>query len=329
MKGIKEREAALKARVQEFLNQKERVKHYNIMGVFNEDFGEGETSAIFSYSDEEVALLKQLFSEALVRYLNLPAKEYSLKEIKEEVVLWELKGQIEELDEMFFTPCEENYFMDPENIDLEHPVYFYRMSCYIFNTDEQKVQGPAPFRIQLSDEEYVYLLTQQLMCRDNFTLNRLFDRNPKLAMKINRVAEDAYHGFMSFNHMPFLVTMDEVVEDIFQLDGPAPFHERLFEEDDFDFSTYTTVFFESRKIKVVEECMRNLDYSIVFRILKEISADELMERLGASDYVDMMKMVQEKFSGKTAFDSLREYLESEKIGYKYAMETRPGVMDEE
>jgi len=37
----------------------------------------------------------------------------------------------------------------------------------------------------------------------------------------------------------------------------------------------------------------------------------------------------EKFSGKTAFDSLREYLESEKIGYKYAMETRPGVMDEE
>lgn len=66
-----------------------------------------------------------------------------------------------------------------------------------------------------------------------------------------------------------------------------------------------------------------------FLNLKEISADELMERLGTSDYVDMMKMVQEKFSGKTAFDSLREYLESEKIGYKYAMETRPGVMDEE
>ena len=323
MKEIKEREAALKARVQEFLNQKTRVKHYNITGVFNEDYGDGDTWAIFSYSDEEVARLKQLFSEALVRYLNLPSKKYSLEEIKEEANLWELKGQIEELDEMFFTPCEENYFMDPEDINFEHPVYFYRMSCYVYNTEEQKVQGPAPFRIQLTDEEYVYLLTQQLMCRDNFTLNRLFDRNPELAMKINRVAEDAYHGFMSFNHLPFLVTMDEVIEDVYQLDGPAPFHKRLSEEDDFDFSTYTTVFFESRKVKVVEECMRNLDYSIVFRILEEISADELMERLGASDYEGMMKMAHEKFSGKEAFDSFREFLDSEKIAYEYAMETRP------
>ena len=324
MKEIKGREAAMKARAQEFLNQKTREKHYNITGVFNEDYGDGDTWAIFSYSDEEVVRLKQLFSEALVRYLNLPSKEYSLEEIKEEAKLWELKGQIEELDEMFFTPCEENYFMDPEDIDFEHPVYFYQMSCYMFNTEEQKVQGPAPFRIQLSDEEYVYLLTQQLICRDNFTLNRLFDMNLELARKINRKAEDAYHGFMSFCHMPFLVTMDEVIEDVCQLDGPAPFHKRLHEEDDIDFSTYTTIFLGSRKVRVVEECMRNLDYSIVFRILKEISADELMERMGASDYEDMMKMVQGKYSGKTAFDSFRGFLDSEKIAYEYAMETRPG-----
>ena len=57
--------------------------------------------------------------------------------------------------------------------------------------------------------------------------------NPKLAMKINRQAEDAYYGFMSFYRMPFLVTMDEVVEVVYQLDGPAPFRERLYEDDDF------------------------------------------------------------------------------------------------
>ena len=57
--------------------------------------------------------------------------------------------------------------------------------------------------------------------------------NPKLAMKINRQAEDAYYGFMSFYRMPFLVTMDEVVDDVYQLDGPAPFRERLYENDDF------------------------------------------------------------------------------------------------
>ena len=65
--------------------------------------------------------------------------------------------------------------------------------------------------------------------------------NPKQAMKINRQVEDAYYGFMSFFRMPFFVTMDEVVDDAFQLDGPAPFHKRLFEEDDFDFSTYMPI----------------------------------------------------------------------------------------
>ena len=101
MKEMNERELALREKAQEFLNQKARVKHYRISGVFNEEYGDGDTWAIFEYTDEEVASLKHLFSEALVRYLNLPNKEYSLEEIKEEANLWELKGQIEELDEMF------------------------------------------------------------------------------------------------------------------------------------------------------------------------------------------------------------------------------------
>ena len=133
--------------------------------------------------------------------------------------------------------------------------------------------------------------------------------NPKLAMKINRQAEDAYYGFMSFDSMPFLVTMDEVIEDVYQLDGPAPFRERLYEDDNFTFSTYTTAFVNSRKVRIVEECMRNLDYSIVFRILSDISADELMQHLDASDYTDMIERVKQRFSGKEAMDSFRGYLE--------------------
>ena len=117
--------------------------------------------------------------------------------------------------------------------------------------------------------------------------------NPKLAMKINRQTEDAYYGFMSFYCMPFLVTMDEVVDDVYQLDGPAPFRERLYEDDDFTFSTYTTAIVNSRKVRIVEECIRNLDDSIVFRVLSDISADELMQHLGASDYTDMIERVKQ------------------------------------
>ena len=305
----------MKANAQEFLNQKTRVKHYNITGLFNEAYGEGDTWAIFSYSDEEVVRLKQLFSEALVRYLNLPNKEYSLEEIKKEANLWELKGQIEELDEMFFTPCEENYFMDPEDIDFEHPVYFYNMSCYMFNAEEKKVQGPAPFRIQLSDEEYVYLLTQQLMCRNNFTLNRLLEMNPKLAMKINRQAEDAYYGFMSFYRMPFLVTMDEVVDDAYQLDGPAPFHMRLYDDYTKTVEIYYVLYVRSRKVCMLKEVINKVDHSIMCYTLKDISADELMISLEIFDYEAMAEEICKRFGGKGGYEQFRSFLDIKKIVY--------------
>ena len=63
---MNERELALREKAQEFLNQKARVKHYRISGFFNEEYGDGDTWAIFEYTDEEVARLKHLFSEALV-----------------------------------------------------------------------------------------------------------------------------------------------------------------------------------------------------------------------------------------------------------------------
>ena len=98
MKEMNERELAFRGKAQEFLNQKARVKHYRISGVFNEEYGDGDTWAIFEYTDEEVARLKHLFSEALVSYLNLPNKEYSLEEIKEEI-LKNMQEQVPGVDE--------------------------------------------------------------------------------------------------------------------------------------------------------------------------------------------------------------------------------------
>ena len=46
MKEMNERELALREKAQEFLNQKARVKHYRISGVFNEEYGDGDTRAL-------------------------------------------------------------------------------------------------------------------------------------------------------------------------------------------------------------------------------------------------------------------------------------------
>ena len=103
--------------------------------------------------------------------------------------------------------------------------------------------------------------------------------NPKLAMKINRQGEDAYYGFMSFFRMPFLVTMDEVIEDVYQLDGPAPFHKRLYDDYTRTVETYHILYVRSRKVCMLKEVINKVDHSIMCYTLKDISADELMTSL--------------------------------------------------
>ena len=61
MKEMNERELALREKAQEFLNQKARVKHYRISGVFNEEYGDGDTWAIFEYTDVRDVSLKACF----------------------------------------------------------------------------------------------------------------------------------------------------------------------------------------------------------------------------------------------------------------------------
>ena len=314
MKEAKNKEAVLREKVQQYFNQKVREKFYRIEGVPQGGFNFHE--AVFNYSDEEVERVKQLLSDALVQHLNLPARFYSLAEIKEKVKLYELKGLNEELDEQLFTPCEENYFMDVIDVDFEHPVYYYSMSTVLYNVSEQKTIGPVPFQIILTDEEYLYLLTEQLMYRDCFTFNRLQVKNPDLAAKITESTEKSYLGFLSMHHLPYLVLMDEVREDIEKWEGPAPFHVRLYGKDEIDRATYITAFVESRQVRIVLERMEYRVNISVFERLEDISADELMARLGAGNYDEMMKMFKRRFRGKKTLRSIREFLKMEKIAFK-------------
>ena len=65
----------------------------------------------------------------------------------------------------------------------------------------------------------------------------------------------------------------------------------------------------------MEKIMNNRVSELSIYALKEISADELMDRLGASDYADMMKKLKKRFSGKGAYDKFKTYLDTEKIAY--------------
>jgi hypothetical protein len=205
-------------RAQEFLAQKERVKYYIVEG-YDADGGDGYRCGELCLTDVEVARVRQLMSDAYVLYMDLPAGCYSMEQIQKEVGLWELQGQIDELDNLLFSPCEKDFFMSPEKIQLDNPVYYYQMSCHIFNEAKGLVEAPIPFRMILTDEEYVRLLSLQLKYREEFSFNNLFKMDKELALKINEWATCVFWKNASLMHCPFVVTLDEIREDAFRIDG--------------------------------------------------------------------------------------------------------------
>ena len=303
-------ENEMKKRVQVFFNQKDRVKHYHIKGDRLTD-----NDAFFDYTDEEVVRVKMLLSEAFARYLNLPYREYSLDEIKTKVCLAELKGQIGELDELLFNFLDDFHAMDLVDIDLEHPIYFYMMFCHVFDAGRKKVDGPIFFKVCLTDEEYLYLLLNQLKYRNDFTFNRLQTMNPELALKISEAAEKSYLYVLSMNRLPFLVYMHEVCEDILQLEGPAPFHKRLYDDCSDGVETHHVLYVRSRKVCMLKEVINSTDHSIMCYTLKDISADELMACLEAFDYEDMAKKISKCFRDMEGYELFRSFLDNKTIAY--------------
>ena len=68
-------------------------------------------------------------------------------------------------------------------------------------------------------------------------------------------------------------------------------------------------------MRVEKEVINNKVSELSVYILRDISADELTVRLGASDYADMMEKLKKRFSGKGGIEKFKAYLDAEKIAY--------------
>jgi hypothetical protein len=71
---------------------------------------------------------------------------------------------------------------------------------------------PVKVKASLTDEEYVYLLTQRLL-NDSFSFNRLLLYRPELAQKINEQFDGCCNDFLFESDTPFLIVFDEVNAD--------------------------------------------------------------------------------------------------------------------
>lgn len=209
---IRKKTAECEARAKAFFATKERKKSYVFSGEVPENC---PRSFLCCLSDEEVARIKVLTVELYNDYVkkHLPNWDESdlvssFEQLCKEDMLAELYGENQELDDLIFdryTRYDGPFIL--HDIDLQHVHCLYDMTYQEFGKE------PVNVKANLTDEEYIYLLTQCLL-NDRFSFNRLLLYRPELAQKINEQLDGCCNDFLFESDNPFLIVFDEVNADV-------------------------------------------------------------------------------------------------------------------
>ena len=210
------RRAEAEAKAREYLfTQKPRKPHFTFTGVIDEgDRGE----IIYSTNSLHVDLphIIQLFIDTYNKKYPSDSPVTTIDEVSKKCHLYELQGLHPELDK--FLDFFNDIGMLLYKIDTAGR-YYYSMSYYFWNSTKRKMSKRYTFSSNLSDEEYIYLLTEQLLNRNPDTFNRLVFDNPDLADKICGDAEIAFFDDTDIGGNPYLIIFDEVLDDVKAIDG--------------------------------------------------------------------------------------------------------------
>ena len=110
-----------------------------------------------------------------------------------------------------------DYFYNKKNREYSS----YIMSCYFWDSTTGRMSKRHRFSVELTDDEYIYLLTEQLLDRSPNTYNRLVFDRPDLAEKVCGIAELSFFDGNEIGDNPYLIIFDELLEDAEAIDGPA------------------------------------------------------------------------------------------------------------
>ena len=210
---IAQRKATAEKQAREyFTNRKERNCFFIFSGPSDLEGDDMYKSYYFAYTQEKVNHFIQLIIELYnAGSQSEDDRATTLDDVIEGINLWEFEGFNAELDELFKL-CR-SYDMLLNDIDPT-PRYLYSMSLFYWDSSDEKLSERIHFRVVLSHEEYLYLLTEQLARTNGFSYNDLVIERPELAQKIQKeVKALSFQGLVPSDHYPFLVIFDEVLAD--------------------------------------------------------------------------------------------------------------------
>lgn len=208
----------------EFLVKKQRVKYYSFIG---EGYVDGycviqKDKVCYSYpfTDDELQRLRTQWIDAYNKDNEEPIpydEDINFKELYDACPINEINDEIRE----WIEDMTSDNFIEIQDISPTHH-YRYSFDVSFYDKETQSFLDPIELCIELSDEEYIQLLTERLLVPDQFCYNRIVLTLPQIARRITEYVHDwcFYHspiGDLS-KCPPFVVHFTEIEEDAKQFD---------------------------------------------------------------------------------------------------------------
>lgn len=150
------------------------------MNSVKNDKGQWVTRVYLPYTDQEVQRIKHKVLD--LWNASHQQKAHSFEELNI-TDLTPFRGKNKVLDKLLWKRAEDVEGVKLLNISFDEPRKYYQFSSYMITDLDMKLIDRQKWMVRLTDEEYLYLLTEQLFGR--LTLNRLYSYNPALAQSIN------------------------------------------------------------------------------------------------------------------------------------------------
>lgn len=93
----------------------------------------------------------------------------------------------------------------------------YRIICRAYDEDLNEWLKPVPVTIELTDDEYVTVLSHMLSVCYNVTFNTILYHEPVIAKKINDQAITEMEKHESQDLCPFIIQFDEFIHDLSEM----------------------------------------------------------------------------------------------------------------
>lgn len=313
-KYIRKRKQECEAQARQYLTAHPKTNYYVMRGyptMFDTEYNDPDENYIqlTTYTDDEIRRIKELFLELWNEGFEDPSlRAKSFEDIpQQELTRYECECGNDELDALVWNRAREEDFVACW-IDWLHPVHAYYFRSWEYDRIKDEMHKyRSSRRVILTDEEYLYLLTEQLFDR-HFSFNRLLLYNAPLAQKISN-ALDGDIMLESLN--PYLIIMEEVMKDVEQIVGNIPVSESLYEDTVDGIMKHVHMNIEHNQIEIYWQNLPEGDFAMDHLeegFARGIDAFAVQKLIGGKNFDEMADLIHERFAGPTAFEDFLAFI---------------------